>query len=109
MDWRRLDARKNAISMAAHALYSSRELMGKSTPERADMLKGTAFETLPDEFFNGRLLVKESRDETVTFFNKKSKQDETRVVERYFWGVYPAHRSLTEDTVNALRSSLLPQ
>lgn len=35
--WRQLDARKNAVSMAAHHFYSHKELQGKSTKERLEM------------------------------------------------------------------------
>lgn len=60
VDWRRLDARKNSISMAASALHSHRFLNGKSTRERHDLLSGTEFETLPGGFFEGRLIIRDT-------------------------------------------------
>jgi tRNA(His) guanylyltransferase len=53
--WRRFDAQKNSISMAASSLFSHRELDGVSSKDRAEMLQGTELERLPDGFFNGRL------------------------------------------------------
>lgn len=63
LDWRRLDARKNSVSMAASCLFSHRKLMGVSTKERAILLEGTEFEKLPEGFFNGRILWKETDPE----------------------------------------------
>lgn len=56
--WRRLDSRKNAISMAVSHLHSHKSLMGVSTFERIDLLQGTAFEKIPESTFNGRILTK---------------------------------------------------
>lgn len=56
LTWRRLDARKNAITMAAHALYGHKKLEGVSTRERIEMLQGTEFERLPEGFMNGRIV-----------------------------------------------------
>ena len=53
--WRRFDAQKNSVSMAASSLFSHRELDGVSSRDRAEMLQGTELERLPDGFFNGRL------------------------------------------------------
>ena len=53
--WRRFDAQKNSISMAASSLFSHRELDSVSSKDRAAMLQGTELERLPDGFFNGRL------------------------------------------------------
>lgn len=85
MDWRRLDARKNAVTMATSMLYSHKELLGVSTPERAALLEGTEYEVLPDGFFNGRLVFKGYDD------------DRRGVV------VTPALRDVTEELVNRFR------
>ena len=53
--WRRFDAQKNSISMAASSKFSHRELDGVSTRERAALLEGTELERLPEGFFNGRI------------------------------------------------------
>lgn len=56
--WRRFDAQKNSISMAASSRFSHGELQGVSSKERAEMLKGSDLERLPDGFFNGRLFYR---------------------------------------------------
>lgn len=84
MDWRRLDARKNAVTMATSTLYSHKELLGVSTPERAALLEGTEYEVLPDDFFNGRLVF-------------KGHDDRRGIV------VTPALRDVTEALVNRFR------
>lgn len=55
--WRRLDVRKNCISMAAETLRSHKELLGVSTAERAALLVGTPFEKIDEGTFNGRFLI----------------------------------------------------
>jgi len=57
--WRRLDMRKNAISMAVSHLHSHRSLLGVSTPERAALLVGTPYEVIPEGTFNGRFILPE--------------------------------------------------
>ena len=53
--WRELDATKNSISMAAHCHFSHKELLGKSTKERQEMLfqKGVNWNDYPDFFKRG--------------------------------------------------------
>lgn len=84
VDWRRMDARKNSISMAAHTLYSPRQLHGKTLRERHAMLEGTEHEILPGGFFEGRL------------------------IKRAFaggWGVETATREATSELVEGFRES----
>lgn len=59
LHWRRLDARKNAVTMAASVLASHKELQGMSTRDRIDLLQGTEFEHLDEGFFNGRMWVQD--------------------------------------------------
>lgn len=56
--WRRLDVRKNATSMAAYALHSSKALLGVSTRERGELLQGTEFEKIDEGTFNGRFVTR---------------------------------------------------
>ena len=53
--WRELDATKNAISMAAGAYYSHKELHGKTSSERQELLfqKGVNFNDYPAFFKRG--------------------------------------------------------
>lgn len=103
MDWRRLDARKNAISMAAYSLYSDKELRNVSTKGRAELLKGTDFEILPEAFFNGRISYRAHSEEKVKFRNKKTEQMEEAIVERSRIVSAAATRELTESVVNSFR------
>lgn len=63
--WRRLDVRKNCISMAAETLKSHKELLGVSTAERAILLEGTAHEKIPEGTFNGRFITTKDREALV--------------------------------------------
>lgn len=53
--WRRFDAQKNSVTMAANMLHSHKFLMGVSSKNRLALLQGTEYEKLPDEFYNGRI------------------------------------------------------
>lgn len=103
MDWRRLDARKNSITMAAGCVLTQKELMGKTTAERKEILEGTEFEKLPDEFYNGRIIFRETQRKEVTFFDKKEKQEKTIFADKKNWVVKPALRDTTENIVNSFR------
>lgn len=67
IEFRRADARKNAVSMAAHAYFSHRELAGKSTFDRQRLLEGLGIERLPEEFYHGRFILPTRRIEDVTW------------------------------------------
>ena len=58
--WRQKDAVRNSISMAAQSLYSDKELKGKSSSEKQDMIhaKGMNWNNLPDGFKRGRTIYK---------------------------------------------------
>lgn len=103
MDWRRMDARKNAISMAAEQLASSKQLMNLSTKERLALLSGTEFEKLPFDFLFGRIIFKETYEDTVTFLHSKKKETVTEDVTRTRWTKAPAFRDTTETLVDSFR------
>lgn len=56
--WREKDATKNSISMAAQALYSHKELDGKSSSDKQEMLhqKGVNWNDYPDYFKRGTFI-----------------------------------------------------
>jgi tRNA(His) 5'-end guanylyltransferase len=56
--WRQKDATRNSVSMAAKSLYSTKELEGKSSSDKQDMIhaKGENWNDLPDGFKRGRLI-----------------------------------------------------
>ena len=60
--WRELDATKNAISMAARAYYSDKELHGKNGNEKQEMLfqKGVNFNDYPIFFKRGTFIRRKS-------------------------------------------------
>jgi tRNA(His) guanylyltransferase len=58
--WRRFDAQKNAVTMAANVLHSHKSLMSVSSKDRLRLLEGTPYEKLPEGFFNGRVAFKET-------------------------------------------------
>jgi tRNA(His) guanylyltransferase len=58
--WREWDATKNAVSMAASSAYSERELTGKNTKQRIELLheKNINFHEYPEFFKRGTYLRK---------------------------------------------------
>lgn len=69
--WRELDATRNSISMAAQAVYSHKELQGKSSLQMLDMLftKGIDWHKYPDRFRLGGYF---KRREVKTTFQEMS-------------------------------------
>ena len=65
--WREQDATKNAISMAASHYYSHKALLGKSGPEKQEMLfaKGINFNDYPPAFKRGTFLRRVTRERTL--------------------------------------------
>jgi tRNA(His) guanylyltransferase len=57
--WRNKDAAKNSISMVAYSLYSPKELHGKNSDQKQEMLfeKGINWSEYPMDLKNGRLIV----------------------------------------------------
>lgn len=104
MDWRRLDARKNSISMAASTLYSEKQLRGVSTRGRAELLKGTRFERLPEGFFEGRLFVKRNRIEEISYIHGRTGKPQTVSTEIYYWANTVATRENTAAEVERQRA-----
>lgn len=77
--WRELDATKNAVSMAAHALYSAKALHGKNSAEKQEMLfeKGVNFNDYPPFFKRGTFVRRVTRERTMT------EEERTRIPEAY--------------------------
>lgn len=94
LDWRRLDARKNSITMAAQHLYGDKKLKGKSTKERLTMLEGTEFERLPYDFYFGRIGHKVKKMKEITIPGK-----EPFLVERSEWVMTSAFQDTTKEIV----------
>lgn len=71
--WRRDDAIKNSISMAASVRFSPRELHGVNRDDRMEMLKeaGHPWDELPERFRFGRAVVKKTVAQEVSYFDKR--------------------------------------
>lgn len=96
LDWRRLDARKNAISMTAEHVFGHKALKNKSTSERLEMLVGTDFEKIPYDFYFGRIGHKIVVPKTVEV------RGETLTVDRKEWTLESAFQDVTKNLVESL-------
>lgn len=98
-DWRRGDAIKNSVSMAAYAMFSEKELVGKNTKERMAMLFNTQNQwgKLPEGFRFGRFTHKEYRKEWVTYVHGKTQEENSVLVWRSNWVTSPATCGFTSD------------
>ncbi len=102
--WRRRDAFKNAISMAAEVIESHLKLMGLNTSQRIELLSETAYseDKLPLGFLNGRLVYKENYEAPVPEEAKKF-HPEGAMVTRTRFAVAPATREAVEDLLSSIR------
>lgn len=103
LSWRRRDAFKNAISMAAGAVESHRNLLGLSTRQRIELLADTPYsrDKLPAGFLNGRLVYKENYTVPMPEELKKFHRDTDAVVTRS----RVVSVAATEEAVTGLLSS----
>lgn len=97
LHWRRLDARKNAITMAAGTLASHAELEGLSTQKRHTMIAADkTLATLPEGFFNGRMLFPTQVERESTFIHGQTQEQITRSTMKCEWVTAPASRELAD-------------
>lgn len=89
--WRRFDAQKNSVNMAAGTLFSSAELHGKSSKQRLAMLEGTSYARLPEGFYNGRIIHRVAH--RVKVFSPAGVADSVR----HKWVSVPATRAFMEN------------
>lgn len=62
--WRNKDCSRNSISMVAQSLYSHKELQGKSSEEKQEMIfqkSGINWADYPDDAKNGRIIIKNNK------------------------------------------------
>lgn len=66
--WRELDARKNAVSMAARHFFSHRELQNRSTAEMTEMMlsKGQRMDDYPTSFTRGTWIRRRTEQRMLT-------------------------------------------
>lgn len=97
--WRRFDAQKNSVTMAAHVLHSHSFLEGISSKGRLSLLEGTEYEKLPEGFYNGRVTYREQYVEKGFVMPKPThKECEPEIVDvvRSRWVTEPASRDFME-------------
>jgi len=86
--WRQQDATKNAISMTAHTHFSHASLQGASTDQMQERLfteKGINFNDLPVGFKRGRVIERQTREETVTYTHKRTGEEQSALALRSAW------------------------
>ena len=78
-EWRQADARVNSLGMLASAHFSHQQLHGVSTHDRATMLRSIDVEPddLPATFVHGRVVLREPKQRTTTFFHRPTGRERT--------------------------------
>ena len=99
--WRIADSRKNAISSAAHALFGHSRLVGVGTAERRHMLEGTEWETVPEDFYHGKVAAKEPYETHVTWVDREGTRHEADAT-RHRWEI----RAATDDVVSEMEGRI---
>lgn len=97
--WRRFDAQKNSITMAANVLHSHSFLDGISSRDRMDLLAGTEYAKLPEGFYNGRVTYRELyQDKAVREIRRRGEEPEFIDIDatRSRWVTEPATRNFME-------------
>lgn len=92
LEWRAADARRNAISMLTQDQFTHRELHGRSTRARVEMLAtvGVNLDLVHPGFRLGRLFLRETEPKTVTFTHKRTGETHTTIVDGHRWVGRPA-------------------
>ena len=86
--WRQQDATRNSIQMAAQAIFSHKELLGKSCDELQEMLfqNGINWNDYPIGCKRGRTVVRRESVTTVEYVDKRTGEHVTKPdVVRHLW------------------------
>ncbi len=86
--WRQQDATKNAISMTAHAHFSHASLQGLSTDAMQERLfseKDINFNDLPIGFKRGRVIERQTSEQSVIYTHKRTGEEQTTLALRSAW------------------------
>lgn len=86
--WRQRDCVRNSISMAAQAHFPHNELQGKSSGEMQEMLwsvHGINWSHYPDGAKRGRVCVRYSEEQDITYVDKRTQQEVTTSALRSRW------------------------
>lgn len=91
--WRQRDCVKNSISMAAQTHFSHQALQGLHAGKLQDKLfteAGVNWNDYPDGFKRGRVSVRRTYTEPVTWTHKRTGETHTEVATRSRWETQPA-------------------
>jgi tRNA(His) 5'-end guanylyltransferase len=87
--WRQLDATRNSLNMLASCHFSHKQLQGKKSEDKHDMLHnvGVNWNDMPIPFKRGRVIRREPNKRTVSYIHKKTKETKTQEIEEMAWVV----------------------
>lgn len=87
--WRQQDASRNSLNMLASCHYSHKELMGKGSSDKHEMLyvKGVNWNDQPIPFKRGRTIIKMERSRDITWTHKKTNEVKEETIQETYWGV----------------------
>ena len=91
--WRQNDCVRNSISMIASTLYSHKELLGKSSSDRLNMIseKGDPWDSYDDSYRYGLFLYKKKHESEARFIKENGDETELLSFTRSKWFSSPAH------------------
>ncbi|GAA2597525.1 hypothetical protein GCM10010435_91080 [Winogradskya consettensis] len=97
--WRQRDAVRNSISMAAQAHFPHNRLHGMNSGRMQELLwqeKGINWNDYPAGIKRGRVAIRESGEQPVTFTHKRTGETTSTTATRTWWQVHDApHFDLT--------------
>jgi tRNA(His) 5'-end guanylyltransferase len=111
--WRQRDALRNAISMAAQAHFSHRQLQGVDSGGMQEMLwsqKGVNFNDYPDRHKRGSVITRVSEPGTAAFTDRRTGGEQVIDVTRHHWRASAAPRfsASGDDLMNAWLATAIP-
>jgi tRNA(His) 5'-end guanylyltransferase len=87
--WRQLDASRNSLNMLASCHFSHKQLHGKNSADKHEMLHsvGVNWNNCDADIKRGRVISRQPNKRIVTFTHKKTKEVITQEVEENAWVV----------------------
>lgn len=87
--YRQIDCETNSLSMLAREHFSHKQLLGKNSSDMHGMLHevGVNWNDCPAQQKRGRIIKKDKRERLVTFTHKRTRGQETRLIEESCWVV----------------------
>jgi len=86
-NWRQQDATRNSLNMLASCHFSHKDLQGKKTEDKHEMLhtKGINWNNMSIPFKRGRVVRREPNKRVVSYVHKKTKQELSKEIEEMAW------------------------